>query len=185
MATQELGPTPKKSIPPILWIVAVAVVIFSATGTAAIMGWLPTSFGSTNENVAVTTKDTRKDTPGSAATVPTAKTVCSECGTIESIREIKLRGAGSGLGAVGGAVVGGLVGNQIGGGDGKKVATAAGVIGGAVAGHQIEKEVTATRSYETTVRLNDGSTRLISSATMPSWQNGDKVKVVNGGIQLN
>lgn len=42
-------------------------------------------------------------------------------------------------GTVTGAVVGGLVGNQIGDGDGKKVATAAGVIVGAVSGKKVQE----------------------------------------------
>ena len=36
-----------------------------------------------------------------------------------------------------GAVVGGLLGNQVGGGNGKKLATVAGVIGGGMLGNQI------------------------------------------------
>jgi len=36
-----------------------------------------------------------------------------------------------------GAVIGGLIGNQIGGGNGKKLATVAGVIGGGIIGNEI------------------------------------------------
>lgn len=207
METQTQVSTPK-STPPILVIAAIAVVIFSATGTAAIMGWLPTSSGSTNDNAAETeqhSQDTQKSQESAAKSSPTSsqkpaisarkpaaavkvaaapvKTVCIDCGVIESITAVKTRGEGSGLGAVGGAVVGGLVGNQFGGGDGKKVTTAAGVIGGALAGHQIEKEVKATQSYAVTVRLENGSTKVFSVATAPSWQAGDKVRIVNGEIQ--
>lgn len=38
-----------------------------------------------------------------------------------------------------GAVIGGLIGNQIGGGNGKKLATVAGVIGGGIIGNEIAK----------------------------------------------
>ncbi len=38
-----------------------------------------------------------------------------------------------------GAVAGGLLGNQVGGGSGKKIATAAGAVGGAVAGRKIQE----------------------------------------------
>lgn len=200
METQTQVPVKPRSTPPILVIAAIAVVIFSATGTAAIMGWLPTSFGSTDNDAAL---ETRTDSATTAAAASTAtgttapaarpepvelaaapvKTVCDECGVIESVREIKQPGEGSGLGAVGGAVVGGLVGHQFGGGDGKKVTTAAGAIGGALAGHQVEKEVKATRSYEITVRLEDGSSTVVHSANAPGWQTGDKVRVVNGEIR--
>jgi uncharacterized protein YcfJ len=40
-----------------------------------------------------------------------------------------------------GAVVGGVIGNQVGGGDGKKIATAAGAVGGAYAGNRIQKNM--------------------------------------------
>jgi uncharacterized protein YcfJ len=39
-----------------------------------------------------------------------------------------------------GAVVGGLLGNQVGGGNGKKLATIAGVIGGGMLGNQIANQ---------------------------------------------
>ncbi len=196
METQTQIPKPK-STPPILVIAAIAVVIFSATGTAAMMGWLPTSIAGTNENAAVATEPEQAAVNTSAAQVAEpepepapvqvaaapVEPVCEACGVVESIREIKKRGDGTGIGAIGGAVVGGLVGNQFGGGTGKKIITVAGAVGGAFAGHQIEKEVKATKSYEITVRLDDGSTRVVNAATAPSWQAGDKVKLVNGRIQ--
>jgi uncharacterized protein YcfJ len=37
-------------------------------------------------------------------------------------------------------VAGGLLGNQVGGGSGKKIATAAGAVGGAVAGRKIQEK---------------------------------------------
>lgn len=209
METQTEVPAKPRATPPILVIAAIAVVIFSATGTAAIMGWLPASSGSTSDSTAAATQpepasatsgtgdkasakvtaeaapastSTGKANPLQVAAAP-VKLVCNDCGVIESVREIKQRGDGSGLGAVGGAVVGGIVGHQFGGGDGKKITTAAGVIGGALAGHQIEKEVKATKSYEITVRLDDGSKKVVNSANVPGWQTGDKVKVVDGEIR--
>lgn len=50
-------------------------------------------------------------------------------------------------GMVVGAVVGGLLGNQVGGGSGKKVATAAGVVGGALAGREIDRRHTGGKRY--------------------------------------
>ena len=41
-------------------------------------------------------------------------------------------------GTVAGGLVGGLLGNQVGGGSGKKIATAAGAVGGAFAGRKIQ-----------------------------------------------
>lgn len=44
-------------------------------------------------------------------------------------------------GSVIGAVVGGVLGNQVGGGDGKKIATAAGAIAGGYAGNQVQRRM--------------------------------------------
>ncbi|MDZ4047440.1 MAG: glycine zipper 2TM domain-containing protein [Pseudoxanthomonas sp.] len=50
-------------------------------------------------------------------------------------------------GMVIGAVVGGLVGNQVGGGDGKKLATVAGAVGGAFAGREIDRRHVGGQKY--------------------------------------
>ena len=117
------------------------------------------------------------------ASAPVAQaTTCPGCGEIASVREVVTKAKGSGFGAAGGAVVGGVLGNQVGEGRGKDVATAAGVIGGAVAGNEIEKRTRATKSYEVTVRLDNGATQVINESNPPSWRTGDRVKVVNGVI---
>ena len=41
----------------------------------------------------------------------------------------------------------------------------------------------STTNYRITVRLNDGSSRVISEAGLPRWRSGDKVKIVSGAIQ--
>ncbi len=114
-----------------------------------------------------------------------APTVCTSCGVIESVREIKTRADGSGVGAAGGAVVGGLLGHQVGGGRGRDVATVLGAIGGAVAGNQIEGQVRANSSYDVTVRMNDGSTRTLHETAEPSWHAGDRVRLVDGVLRAN
>jgi outer membrane lipoprotein SlyB len=108
---------------------------------------------------------------------------CANCGNVESIREIRQRAQGSGLGAAGGAVLGGLLGNQIGGGSGKQIATVAGAVGGAVVGNQVEGNMKASTSYEVKVRLDDGSLRVFNLQNPPAWRNGQRVKVVNGRIR--
>jgi outer membrane lipoprotein SlyB len=110
---------------------------------------------------------------------------CSGCGVIESTRKVSSKGEGSGIGAVGGAVVGGLIGNQVGAGRGNTVATAIGAVGGAMAGNEVEKRVKANVSYQVTVRLDDGSSRVISEANAPAWHAGDRVKIVGGAIRAN
>jgi outer membrane lipoprotein SlyB len=108
---------------------------------------------------------------------------CGNCGNVESVRAIKHRAEGSGLGAAGGAVLGGLLGNQIGGGHGRQLATVAGAVGGAVVGNQVEGNMKATTSYEIRVRLDDGSLRTFRQSSQPNWRSGDRVRIVKGRLR--
>jgi len=164
-----------KSPPLLWWIVGIAVILFSAAGIAAFMGWTPSS--TADDKVA-------RGAP-STYTSNSVAARCVNCGQIESVREIVTRGEGTGLGAVGGAVVGGAIGNQVGAGRGKDLATVAGAVGGAVAGNEIEKRAKSSKSYEIVVRLDDGSSRTIHETNTPMWRPGDRVKVDNGAIQSN
>jgi outer membrane lipoprotein SlyB len=180
-----------------MWIAGIAVILFSAAGIAAIMGWIPTSMGQSRDNtelVASGKPATNTAKPGvpQAHTAPArvasntaTRATCADCGVIESTREVARKGEGTGMGAVGGAVVGGLIGNQVGSGRGNTAATAIGAVGGAVAGNEIEKRVKTHKNYEVTVRLDDGSSRVVSEANPPAWRNGDHVKIVSGAIQAN
>lgn len=186
----------------IVWIAGIALTLFCAVGIAAVMGWIPSSMGGAGDNVALN----RQAASAAAPSVPkehravvshpapayhaapayvAAVATCTECGVIESVREVDAKGLGTGLGAVGGGVLGGLLGNQVGAGRGKDVMTVVGVVGGAVAGNEVEKRVKATKSYEVTVRLNDGSSRVISEASLPAWRPGDKVRIIDGAIRSN
>ncbi len=189
MATQiiKTGQSPH----PLAWVAGIAVILFCAAGFAAIMGWIPTSIGSTSEiEMDKTAKKTAQPAAQSgtakpkthvASTAPVAK--CIDCGAIESVREVSAKGEGSGLGAAGGAIVGGVLGHQVGGGTGKQIATVVGAVGGAVAGNEVEKRVKASKSYDITIRLDNGSTRVINEVNPPSWRNGDRVKIVDGAIR--
>jgi outer membrane lipoprotein SlyB len=192
---------------PMMILAAVAVVLFCLAGTAAIMGWIPSSIGGNPAKSELTEADrmalasqmqappqapayapvqqpVRQPAPRPvelAAAAP-ARNWCSNCGNVESIREINTRAQGSGLGAAGGAVLGGLLGNQLGGGHGRQLATVAGAVGGAVVGNQVEGNMKATHSYEIKVRLDDGSARTFHQQNAPGWRNGDRVKIVNGTL---
>ncbi|MBB3118594.1 glycine zipper 2TM domain-containing protein [Pseudoduganella violacea] len=116
-----------------------------------------------------------------AAQAVAAPAVCRHCGVVESVRTIRTRANGSGVGAAGGAVVGGLLGHQIGGGSGRDLATMAGAIGGAVVGNQVEGNMNARTSYEVTVRLDDGKRRTVHSAA--AWQQGERIRIVQGQLR--
>jgi outer membrane lipoprotein SlyB len=77
-------------------------------------------------------------------------------------------------------VAGGLLGNQIGGGSGKKIATVAGVVGGGLAGHEIEKRRNTDTRWEVTVQLDNGTTTTVPYAQAPGLTVGQKVRMVNG-----
>jgi len=235
---------------PLLLIAALAVVLFCLVGTAAIMGWIPSSIGGNSGRqlseadraALAATLPVSKDAPvlpaagadplavqGAVAPAPAALGYpaqqlaqgyapapapaststpapapvshpkvekepvqvaaaeapkwCGNCGNIESVRAIKQRAQGSGLGAAGGAVVGGLLGNQVGGGHGRQLATVAGAIGGAVVGNQVEGNMKATTSYEIRVRLDDGTLRTFHQSSQPQWRSGDRVRIVKGRLR--
>ena len=117
--------------------------------------------------------------PRLVASVP-----CRDCGVVLSVREIKQQGEGTGAGAVVGGVVGGVLGHQVGGGRGKDVATAVGVVGGAVAGHHIEKNVRATSSYQIEVQMDDGTLRKLTLSSPPNVAVGTKVRVNGNQLSL-
>ncbi|MCY0856374.1 glycine zipper 2TM domain-containing protein [Cupriavidus sp. D39] len=106
----------------------------------------------------------------------------SNVGTVESITPITQQGQASGLGAVGGAVAGGLLGHQIGGGNGRTVATVLGALGGGVAGNMVEQRVRSDTEYQVRVRMEDGSSRVVTYHQQPDVGVGQRVRVENGGI---
>lgn len=127
--------------------------------------------------------EARRSEPVRVARAEPARPSCSNCGNVESVRTIRQRAEGSGLGAAGGAVLGGLLGNQVGGGSGRKIATVAGAVGGAVVGNQVEGNMKATTSYEVRVRLDNGTTRTFHLQNLNGFSSGDRIKVVNGALR--
>lgn len=113
------------------------------------------------------------------------KPLCYDCGVIESVREIEKKGEATGAGAAIGGIAGGVLGRQTGGGRGRDVMTVLGAIGGAYAGHEIEKNAKKVKSYEIDIRFDDGSSRLIAQNNPPAWRSGDRVKLIDGVITAN
>jgi outer membrane lipoprotein SlyB len=116
-------------------------------------------------------------------TPPPPPVICDDCGRIESVQRIEHEGQGSGAGAVAGGVLGGVLGHNVGDGNGRKVATIAGLIGGAMLGNHVEKAQKKTFDYQTTVRFEDGTSRVFNSGNEPSWQDGQRVRLVNGELR--
>ena len=189
---------------PLLAIAAIAVIVFSVAGVAAIFGKIPGAESRPADVLAqnpITAPSARSVMDAERASLvarveaptqaqaPTqmqapiqVQAPCTNCGVIESIRVAQVKGQGSGLGAVAGGVAGGLLGNQIGHGTGRTVATIAGAAGGAYAGNEIEKHAKKHSVYRVTLRMDDGSLRTVSQREQPAYAVGDRVRVSNGRI---
>jgi outer membrane lipoprotein SlyB len=102
---------------------------------------------------------------------------CVNCGAIEAINLVEVKGEGSYLGKIAGGLAGIVIGSQIGDGSTTTVAQVAGGVGGAYVGNEIEKRVKATKHYEVVVRLENGGTQTLTYAAQPPFAVGAKVKV--------
>ena len=190
---------------PIMIIAAISVVLFSVVGIATMTGHIPSALSQKGDAVvgvqaeknALIGKDPDAGTssqnakaapahPGTERRVAPATqrtaVVCSDCGVVESVHAQEVKGAGTGLGAVGGAVLGGVLGHQVGNGRGKDLATVAGAVGGGFAGNEIEKNVKKSTRYVVRVRMEDGSYRTLTQATQPGVVAGERVRVEHGSI---
>lgn len=106
-----------------------------------------------------------------------APQACYDCGTVTAITPVQTKGEASAMGTLAGAVIGGVIGHQFGGGRGKDVATVAGAAGGAMAGREIEKRARATTSYDITVSMETGGTRVVSVVDPAGLSVGSRVRV--------
>lgn len=122
--------------------------------------------------------------PGTPATPPAVNAVCNTCGVVESVTYHEQKGEASGAGAVVGGVAGGVIGHQIGSGRGNTVATIAGAGLGALAGHQVEKNVKKKTYYVVNVNLDNGKKKSMTYSAQPAFRQGDRVKFVDGGKKL-
>lgn len=140
-----------------MWVSSLAIVLFSGIGIAAFMGWLPTMADSQSTVPVAAPANPLHETHMHVAAINQSKVTCADCGVIESVRVNNGAGKTSGMG----------------------------LIGGAVAGDALEKNSGSTRSYEITVRFDDGSTRVFNESSPPAWQYGDHVRVIDDAIRSN
>lgn len=173
---------------PTLLIAGIAVIIVSMLGIAAMTGVLPQAQSqsqSVDERAAggktASTKAATKNTGNKTAAPAVAAARCTNCGVVDSVRAVEVKGEGSGLGAVAGGVLGGVLGNQVGGGSGRTAMTVVGAGAGAYAGHEVEKNMKKSVSYEIRVRMDDKSYRTFHAA-QPDVAVGQRVKVRDGQL---
>lgn len=101
-------------------------------------------------------------------------------GTVLRVEEVTIEGSQSGVGAVSGGVLGGVVGNAIGGGSGRVIATAAGAVGGMLAGAATEKAVTTKSALEIEVELDDGRLMVVVQEDDSQYVVGDRIRLISG-----
>lgn len=156
----------KARLHPLVAGAAAAVIVASAVGVAAVGGYLP---GSKAEQAPRVKPATR------------VASACAECGVVVGVKEETVMGKGTGVGAVAGGVAGAVIGHEI--GEGSRAGTAVGAVVGGVAGHQIERSARSTKRYDISVRMHDGSIKVVSTDTPPAWRPGDKVRLRNGTVK--
>jgi outer membrane lipoprotein SlyB len=111
--------------------------------------------------------------------------VCANCGVVEAINAIEVKGDGSYLGLVGGGVAGAVLGSQVGNGNGRTAAQLLGAVGGALAGREVEKNVRRNTHYEVVTRLESGGVQTINYAAPPPLRVGDRVRVEGNALVAN
>jgi outer membrane lipoprotein SlyB len=104
-------------------------------------------------------------------------------GKIEQITPVELQNSRPpGVGAVVGGLAGLGIGSLIGGGSGRDVAMVLGTIGGAVAGHQVQKRYDQPEpGQQIIVRLSNGVLVSITQPANPALRQGQTVFVEGSG----
>src|SRR5262245_42814554 len=148
---------------PVVLAAAIAVMILSLLGIAALGGFIPTANSKKSESP-IAAKSVR-ETPRAVPSAPSP--TCGNCGVVESIRAVEVKGDAAG--------------HHLGNGRGNAVATVVGASGGDT-GHESEKNVKPRVAYRVTVHLDDGSYRTLSQSAPPALVVGSKVQIVDGAV---
>jgi len=146
-----------KSSPRLPWIIASATTLASTAGFVALMAWMPLLLGASRITLPVAQiEDAKSGATIDAGTQPLKgiarrKLRCAECGLIESIRQVETGpGAASSIPA-GGPVV-----------------------------ENRKRTPVGSAGREITVRLQDGSSRVMIDANPGRLRLGERVNVIDG-----
>jgi outer membrane lipoprotein SlyB len=167
---------------PVIMATAASLITFSLLGVGAITGLIPSAYSNSGDMQKNRASNERSFSAQDSTRRSAAESSCVNCGVVDAIRAVQVDGNASGLGAVAGGVTGAVVGNQIGNGHGRDAMTVLGGVGGAFAGHSIEKNINRHTVYRVTVRMDDGSFRTVSQSHEPAVAIGSKVRVANGSL---
>jgi len=197
----------KHRLHPLLAAAAVSLIVLSGVGIAALTGVLPHS-RSSDATAPEAQKAVEQAVTRPAFEAPRPKRVARHApprpaqvaatepplppaaqaplpgvgGVVESVKQVEQKAGTALAGPILGGIAGAVLGHQVGSGNGRAVATVVGAGAGVLGGKVIEDKVRATRHWETTVRLDDGSTQTVSSEAQPAWHAGERVRVLDGQI---
>ena len=93
-------------------------------------------------------------------------TVCSVCGRVERVRELE-RASPAAL--------------PLNGDQSESIVMMIAALGGRIPSSG--SGAMSFHTYETAVRLDDGSIRILREPTLPAWKAGDRVKVMRGRVE--
>jgi len=140
-------------------VVTVAAVAFGLA-IVAVQEWTPLM------------RDIEKAVPTAPGLGSTpAASGCRSCGVIESVRSMDRAEVGRT-----GVTVRGL---------GDDLMSVLGLVAGALVGNRLQPGASAPVIHEVTVRLEDGSSRVLRTDGAREWELGDRVKVIQGRIFPN
>ncbi|MXP67418.1 hypothetical protein [Pantoea sp. Aalb] len=108
-------------------------------------------------------------------------------GTLISIRPIKIQDKNNNeiIGTISGAIVGGFLGNTIGGGTGRNLATAGGIVLGGVAGKGIQDTINQSNGVELEIHQDNGHTIVVvQKQNTTRYSVGQRVMIVSYGKQV-
>ncbi len=104
-----------------------------------------------------------------------------QMGVVDSVRQVRIEGTKTPIGAGAGAVVGGVAGSTMGGGRGSIVGATIGAVLGGVGGAAAEEAVTRKTGVEITVKLDSGRMLAVTQGADETFRAGDRVRVLTGG----
>ncbi|OTP65739.1 glycine zipper 2TM domain-containing protein [Caballeronia sordidicola] len=202
----NLSQSQRSRIHPLVAAAAVAVIVASGVGVAALTGILPASravpapmatplmegqVSGPNVLKQTSEKQVVSSAPSTAhhhyeatnerdrAPTQAARVPLADpyAGEVVAGNVVRTAEPTTGLGALGGAVLGGLAGTQVGNGRGRTAATIVGALGGGLAGNTVQHAVHKATSYNVQVRMSDGSYRNFSYQDEPGFQVGQRVRI--------
>jgi len=103
-------------------------------------------------------------------------------GVVESVREVEIDSARTGVAPAAGAVLGGVVGGEIGRGRGAAAGAVVGTVAGAVAGEAAAR-AGKEPGIEITVRLDHGPVVAITQPPDETFKPGERVRVLSDGVR--